>query len=357
VKTFARTLIGVECLNSNRTERDPVVEAAISRGGMFMIGLLYIFFTLIISSVLSSGLQDFLASTGEAFDAWNYLLYALATFASLPLIAVVKHFFMPSEGNTPKTEITKQLGIFSISKKDGAKQLKHALLMWLIVFVPLDLISYLIPGMLEFQTRSLYIPPSGLYFTVPVFGLFLGLSMLVHFFVAAREELMYRGVLQFQGQEKVGKNSAMVISSVFFGLSHFSYWFNDTTQPIYFPIWWGVSGIFFGLMLAFYLRTTGRILPMILAHWWNNVVSTIAIRTYLSTTDAASTMSFLGWGLYLPLILCGIVLAIVWRRTLGKAARLVKKEVKSYLKQPRYELFLDIVFGLGLWIVLLLMSG
>ena len=344
-------------MKSNRTERDPVAEAAISRGGMLLIGFLFIFFTQIIYIVLSSGLQDFLASTGEALDAWRDLLYALASVACLPFIAVVKHFFMPSEGSTPKTEITKQLGIFSISKKDGANQLKHALLMWLIVFVPLDLISYLIPGMLEFQTRSLTIPPSGLYFTVTMFSLFLGLSLLVHFFVATQEELMYRGVLQFQGQEKVGLNSAIVISALFFGLSHFSYWFNDTTQPIYFPIWWAASGVFFGLMLALYFRTTGRILPMILAHWWNNVVSTIAIRTYLSTTDAVSTMTFLGWVLYLPLIFCGIVLAIFWRRTIGKAAKLVKKEVKSYLKQPRYEIFLDIVFGLGLWMVLLLMSG
>jgi membrane protease YdiL (CAAX protease family) len=344
-------------------ERDPITDAVAARGGMLLIGLLFIAFTQIIRFALWSGLQDFFASVGNAIDVWQFLFYLIATLVCLPLIACIKHFFMPSEDQTIKAEITKQLRIFSISRHDWTRQLKHALLMWLVVFVPLDLISYLIPGMLEFQANSLYAAPSGsdlgsgLYFTIPVFGVFIGFSILVHFFVAMREETLYRGVLQFWGQEKAGMTSAMVISAIFFGLSHFSYWFNDMTQPVYYPVWWGASGLFVGVMLSFYLRTTGRILPMILAHWWNNVVSTIAVWMFFSSGNAISTMTTLGYMLYLPLILCGIVLLFLWRSTLRNVAKKLKKEIKSYLNQSPYLIFFDIIFGIGIWLFLVLLGG
>jgi membrane protease YdiL (CAAX protease family) len=350
-------------VRADLTERDPVSEAVVARGGMLLIGLLFIAFTQIIRFALWSGLQDFLASVGIAIDVWQFLFYLVATLVCLPLIASIKHFFMPSKDQALRAEISKQFRIYSISRRDWAGQLKHALLMWLVVFVPLDFLSYLIPGMLQFQAYSLYAPPSGsnpgngLYFTIPVFGVFIGFSILIHFLVAMREETLYRGVLQFCGQEKVGMTSAMVISAIFFGFSHFSYWFNDMTQPIYFPIWWGASGLLVGLMLGFYLRTTGHILPMILAHWWNNVVSTIAVWMFFTTGDASTTMASLGYMLYLPLIFCGIVLLFLWRRTIQSAAKKAKKELKSYLNQPSFLIFFDILFGLGFWLILLLLGG
>ncbi|OLS11958.1 MAG: hypothetical protein RBG13Loki_4430 [Promethearchaeota archaeon CR_4] len=351
-------------MESDVTKRDPVTDALVSRGVMLIIGFLFIAFVALLFIALEAGMEGFLSSAGSAFDAWQYLLYVIASFACLPLIASFKYFLMPGEDKKIKREISRQFGIFSISTKDGTSQLKHALLMWLLVFVPLDLLSYLIPGMLDFQTRSLIIPPAesdpgqGLYFSVSIFGIFLGLSILVHLFVATREEIMFRGVMQFWGQKNVGFTSSVVISALAFGLSHFSYWFSPLGQsdPIffYFALWWGAAGLFVGFMLGFYLRTTGRILPMILAHWWNNVVSTIAVWMYVSNNNAISTMSYLGWVLYLPLIVCGLVLAILWWSTILKAGKLVKKEVKSYLNQPRYEIFFDIIFGLGFWVVLLL---
>lgn len=349
-------------MRADLTEHDPVNEAVVSRGGMFIIGFIFIGFSALIYLLLSSALQDIVASAGDANDAWNFLLFFVATFASLPIVAALKHLFLPDEKKTLLNEISHQFSIFSVTRKDWAKQLKHALLMWLVVFVPLDLISYLMPGMLEYQTISLtpstLYPLRGLYLTLPIFGSFLGYSILIHLFVATREETLYRGVIQFWGQQKAGVTSAMIISATAFGLGHFSYWFTPEGQlmSVWYPIYWGGSGLFIGLMLSFYLRTTGHLLPMILAHWWNNVVSTIAVWTFIETKDAITTMTTLGYVLYLPLILCGVILAIIWRRTIGKGATLVKKEISSYRKQPPYIIFLDILFGLGIWFVLLLLG-
>ncbi len=353
----------MECVRTDLTERDPITDAVVARGGMLFIGILFIVFTEIFQLILKYALQGTFTSAGDAIDVWEYFTMAIATFAALPLIALMKHVLVPSEKKTLKGEIFHQFSIYSVTRKDWARQLKHALLMWLIVFVPLDFLSYLIPGMLDFQEFVLYTPPSqeslgsGLYFTIPIFGMFIGFSILVHLGVAIHEETLYRGVLQFQGQEKVGVTSAMVISALFFGLSHFSSWFKDLNRPIYFAIWWGASGLFVGLMLAFYLRTTGHIFPMILAHWWNNIVSTIAVWMFYSSRDAIATMATLGYVLYLPLILCGVVFAIIWRHTIGNAGKLIKKEIKSYLNQPPFLSFLDILFGVGMWFVIGLVSG
>ncbi len=347
-------------MRTDLTERDPVTDAVVARFGMLIIGFLFIAFTAIIYFILSSALQPFIASVGVAIDGWTFLLILIATLVCLPIIAAIKHVFLPNEKKTLQQEISHQFSIYSVTRKDWSSQLKHALLMWLIVFVPLDFLSYLIPGMLEFQALSLYAPASGeflgrgLYLHSDIFAEFIGLSILVHLFVAMREETLYRGVLQFWGQEKVGVTSAMVISAVTFGLSHFSYWFTPLGQasPIYFPIWWAASGLFVGLMLGFYLRTTGRILPMILAHWWNNIVSTIAIWMFLTPSGITNPIATLGYMLYLPLILCGVVLLLIWRHTVLKISTLLKTEIKSYLHQPPFQTFLDILFGVGIWLIL-----
>ncbi len=352
----------MECVRTDLTERDPITDAVVARGGMLFIGILFIVFTEIFQLILKYALQGTFTSAGDAIDVWEYFTMAIATFAALPLIALMKHILVPSEKKTLKGEIFHQFSIYSVTRKDWARQLKHALLMWLIVFVPLDFLSYLIPGMLDFQKFVLYTPPSqeslgsGLYFTIPIFGMFIGFSILVHLGVAIHEETLYRGVLQFWGQEKAGMTSAMVISAIVFGLSHFSYWFSNMDKPIYFPLWWGASGLFVGLMLGFYLRATGHILPMILAHWWNNVVSTIAVWMFLPPQNVADPMATLGWVLYLPLMLLGVVLLLVCRRTLDNTAKLLKKEITSYRNQPSYLIFLDVLFGLGIWLVLLLLG-
>ncbi len=349
----------MECVRTDLTEKDAVTDAVVTRFGMLIIGFLFIAFTAILYFILFSALQPFIASVGEAVDAWTFLLILIATLACLPIIAAIKHVFLPNEKKTLRQEISHQFSLYSVTRKDWGQQLKHALLMWLIVFVPLDFLSYLIPGVLEFQKNSIYKPieGSGLYFGNDEFAVFLGLSIIVHLLVAVREETLYRGVLQFWGQEKVGVTSSMVISAIVFGLSHFNYWLIDMTKPIYFGLWWAGSGLLIGLMLGFYLRTTGHILPMILAHWWNNVVSTIAIWMLVPSHGTTNPMATLWYMLYLPLMLCGVVLLLIWRRTIAKTATLLKTEIKSYLHQPPFQSFLDILFGVGIWFLLSLLGG
>ncbi len=352
----------MECVRTDLTERDPVTDAVVARGWMLVIGFLFIAFTAILYFILYNALQPIFSTAEDAIDVSIFLLLLLATLGSLPIIATLKHVIQPNQKKALKEEISNQFSIFSITRKNWARLVKHALLMWLVVFVPLDFLSYLFPGMLEFQANSLYAPAAGeslgqgLYLVIPTFGVFIGFSILVHFLVAVREETLYRGVLQFWGQEKAGMTSAMVISAIVFGLSHFSYWFSNMDKPIYFPLWWGASGLFVGLMLGFYLRATGHILPMILAHWWNNVVSTIAVWMFLPPQNVADPMATLGWVLYLPLMLLGVVLLLVCRRTLDNTAKLLKKEITSYRNQPSYLIFLDVLFGLGIWLVLLLLG-
>src|SRR5271157_3345 len=348
-------------------------DLVFSRFGMLFIGVRFVIFVSIFQFILTEGIfTQEITNAGDSIDVWNYLCVFIASLISLPIIAILKHVLFPSpesgsrtEGKaiserkepspeiSPRTEITRQFSIFLIPKNEMFSQLKHALLMWLVIFVPLDFISYLIPGELEFEAKGLYVPAlqEGLYLTVASFSGFFVLSVIMHFFVASSEEIRFRGVFQYLNQEKVGVTSAVVISAIFFGLSHFNYWFSDTTQSIFYPLWWAASGIFVGIILSLYIKTTGRIWPMIIAHWWNNVVSTITIWTFLPTRDATHTISTVALNLYLPLIAVGIILALLWRRTIINAATIAQQEIKTYLRQPHMIILLDLVFGIGIWAI------
>jgi hypothetical protein len=113
----------VECVRTDLTEKDAVTDAVVARFGMLIIGFLFIAFTAIIYFILFSALQPFIASAGVAFDAWNFLLILIATLTSLPIIAAIKHVFLPNEKKTLRQEISHQFRIYSVTRKDWGNQL------------------------------------------------------------------------------------------------------------------------------------------------------------------------------------------------------------------------------------------
>lgn len=336
-----------------------MANAINARVGMLFVGLVYFILVFVIRLILSGIFANVAAVSGAASDAWQFFLLLCGTLISLPIVVMLKHFTFNAPNITAHVALSRQFSIFALPKGKRIVQFQDAILMFLVVFAPLDLISYLIPGMLQYEATSIYVPlnQEGLYLALPTFGIFFAFSLLTHFFVAANEEIRFRGVLQFLNQDQVGATSAILISALFFGLSHFSYWFSDFSQPVYFPIWWGTSAFLIGLMLSFYLKACEWILPMILAHWWNNVMSTVTIWMFLTTHNSLATISTVAVEMYLPLIVAGIILAILWRTKIGAAFNFVKKEFHQYAQQPRYQILLDVLFGIAIWGILLIIPG
>lgn len=274
----------------------------------------------------------------------------------MPLIPGLKHFFVQDSGISAKDEYKRQYRIFSFKGNQKRTLLKYTLLLYLFAFLPLDFFSYLIPGILDYQTNSLISAPSGQYFYVGQILLFILISISVHACVAFREELMFRGVLQYSVEDQVGKMPAILTCAVFFGMQHFNYFFQNPA-PLYLPLWWGFSGIVVGLVLGTSLSLTGSLLPGIFAHWMNNVISTIAIWSYVQSGDVILVMSQLGLLLYLPLFLILLICAVYWRKTIHQAFSRTKREIKTYFSKSGGLVIVDILLGLALWFIMLLFGG
>ena len=233
------------------------------------------------------------------------------------------------------------------------KQLRSAIVLLTVIYVPLDFLSYLLPNMLEnsaISLSALSINPQN-YFVYD-FPLVLISVLLIHFSVALREEFLFREFFLVVGQKEVHKNTAFVFSAILFGLAHFE-WFlssGSTNIPVGFFILWGLNALIVGFVSATFFTTTKQIWPLIIAHWGNNIVSTLVIRNY-ALRNSFWGVSFLY--IYLPLLLIGCVVLIVSFKSIG---RFITRGI-TYLKNYRHEnpskniIFIDIVYIGLLWIV------
>ncbi len=91
-------------------------------------------------------------------------------------------------------------------------------------------------------------------------------------FVGYIEELVVRGLL-FRGMEENGRTSAVVVSSVTFGLGHIVNLFNATGQDLFTTLVQIVSAIAVGFVLVMTLLKSGSIWPCVIFHAANNAFS------------------------------------------------------------------------------------
>ena len=86
------------------------------------------------------------------------------------------------------------------------------------------------------------------------------------------EEVIFRGLL-FRAMESDGRTSAIVVSSITFGLGHIVNLFNDSGQSFAETIGQIVFAVSVGFMLVMVLIKSGSIWPCIVFHMVNNVLT------------------------------------------------------------------------------------
>ena len=125
--------------------------------------------------------------------------------------------------------------------KNFGSQLKTALIFICIIYIPLDFFSYVIPlifklDVLEYQIETLTSSFWGNYLLYD-FNLMIIMTIIIHFFVAFKEEFVFRGFYINIGENKLNKSSIFIYSAFLFGLAHFSYIFtsNGSSNSIFFP--------------------------------------------------------------------------------------------------------------------------
>ncbi len=243
------------------------------------------------------------------------------------------------------------------SLRNFPKQVRSAIVLLTVFYVPLDLLSYLLPNVLENSAITL----SALDATSPQnyflyeFPSVLISIVLIHFAVSFREEFLFREFYLIIGQKEVHKNTAFVFSALLFGLAHFDWFFSSqsTNIPVWFFLLWGLNAMIIGFVSATFFTTTKQIWPLILAHWGNNIISSLVIRNY-ALRKSFWEVSFMQ--IYLPLLIVGVVALIFSFKSIG---RFIKRGF-TYMKNYRHEnpskkmVFIDIVYIGLLWIITIL---
>ena len=226
-----------------------------------------------------------------------------------------------------------------------------------VFYVPIDLLSYLLPNVLDNSAVTL----SALDATNPqIYFLYdfpsvLITIVLVHFAVSLREEFLFREFYLIVGQKEVHKNTAFVFSALLFGLAHLDWFFSpqSTNIPVGFFVLWGLNAMIIGFVCATFFTTTKQIWPLIFAHFGNNVISSLVIRNF-ALGKSFWEVSFLQ--IYLPLLIIGVGALIFSYKSIWRFV----KQGFAYLRNYRQEnpskrmILIDIVYIGLLWIVTIL---
>ncbi|MHA1234532.1 MAG: CPBP family intramembrane glutamic endopeptidase [Promethearchaeota archaeon] len=334
----------------------------------FLFEVLIIFLGIFIFMLIPTFLLPFLIDSNSViFEPLFYLVKAIMIVIAIPLFLYISYFIMEKqrkilildEDINPSRNF---LNLFKITRKNFKFQLLFGILLLFLIFIPLDFFTYLlIPDMLDFVSTALQ--PAGesslnTYFTENYLIFFLSV-ILIPLCVAIYEESLTRGFLTNRGSEYFNKMSAVIVTSFFFGLGHFSYIFTAPSIgfPILFPIIWFLQTFLVGIVLSMVVLRRHWIFPVIFAHTVNNIISSHSIWNYLKGND----FSIMTFYLYIPLLIIGIILLIWQFSRIKESLTIGWKEFKSYFTRDEtigegsletvVRIIMDFLFGLIIFLI------
>ena len=255
-----------------------------------------------------------------------------------------------------KSPIVEVFSIFKIKKSNVKYQVLYGVLLLFLVFIPIDLISYSIPGVMEFSLNGLLSNTGNvnIYLTYSQFSVFIGFAIFVHIMVAIREELFFRGVSINRGKRYISEESTIISISLFFGFSHFAYIFSDPTGNFLYAFIWGLTAFIVGSAAGLLLLKKRFIWSLIIAHSVNNIISSSALWLYSTNNTPFSEIVST---LYLPLLIISIILGFIFRSNAVSGLKNWGKMFPSYLKKSGdsissklFTIGFDIILCLALFI-------
>jgi len=329
-----------------------------------LIIFLGIFIFMLIPTFLLPSLID---SNSVIFEPLYNYLRALILIAAIPLCLYLANFVMEKQRKKLilKEDISPSrnfINLFKITKKNFKFQLLYGVLLLFLIFIPLDFFTYFLsPDMLAYVSGVLN--PAGEFSLNSYFNenyyIFLLSIIFIPLCIALYEESLFRGFLTHRGSDYFNKMSAVIISSFFFGLGHFSYIFTRPSPglPIIFPLIWFLQAFLVGIILSMVVQRRHWIFPAIFAHTLNNVISSFSIWNYIN----GNSFSFMTWYVYLPLLIVGIFLFIWQFRRIKESLSIGVKEFKTYFARDKSieerssdvinRIIFDILFGLIIFLI------
>lgn len=100
--------------------------------------------------------------------------------------------------------------------------------------------------------------------------------------VGFMEEVIFRGLL-FKAMEKSGLKSAIIVSSLTFGIGHIINLFNGSGMALVENVFQMVAAVVYGFLFVMLFYRSGSLIPCILAHSGNNILSAFANEAGVTT--------------------------------------------------------------------------
>ncbi|TFG02339.1 MAG: CPBP family intramembrane metalloprotease [Promethearchaeota archaeon] len=347
----------------NTTKKKIVVDR-----GRFVLEVMIVFFGICLFMIIPLLFLRLLIDVKSTFyGPLYYLLRALGILIAIPLFLFILNKFLDSPIKNHSLEddsspVSRHLNLYSVPGGYFKQQLLYGILILFIVFIPLDFLTYfLIPEMLEFTGNVLSTQATDAYLLRGYF-VFLFSVIIIQISVAIYEESLTRGFLTMRGGEYFHKISAVIISSLYFGLMHFLYYFHPISRnyPVWFPLIWFLQTFTVGIMLSIFIVKKKKIWPLIFAHALNNIISAHAVWNYLQGND----FSLVAIYLYFPLLIISgfiAVLFIIYFPRIKQGISTGFDEFKIYFKKDDsigesksdlyFRVFFDFLIGLLILII------
>jgi hypothetical protein len=176
--------------------------------------------------------------------------------------------------------------------------------------------------------------------------------------VGIREELNYRGFISVRGEKYLNLGSSIVISSLFFAMSHFSYYVRlpiSQLLPNIIPaLIWSIASFIVGSVSAVFILKHRMLWPIIIAHMFNNIISGTVLWLY---STYGLSFWFIVRFIYFPLLGISLLLGIIFFKEVKSGLKDYYTAFKDYKNKVtdksarKSAIVLDIFFALILWVL------
>jgi len=333
---------------------------------IYEVAIVFIFLFLIL--IVPTSLVPLVAKVGSIpYGVLFYVIRAILVFLGIPIVLYLTNLIFESQKK--KVIITEDISpskghlrLFNVSKRNYKYQILYGLLIFFLVFLPLDFFTYLlIPDMIDYQAWSLGFKSTNLYLIEANYFIFLISVIIIQISVAITEETISRGFLTKRGSEYFNKMSAVMISSLYFGLGHFAYFIDinsieaisGQSFPFWFPFVWFIQAFVIGIILSLLVLRKKWLVPAIIAHTLNNIVSAHTLWSYWQQYPNFNFQP-IALFIYYPLLIIGLILFVWYFSRIKEGVSIGRTTLKSYFKQDSKEssrgdmafrIFIDILIG------------
>jgi membrane protease YdiL (CAAX protease family) len=263
---------------------------------------------------------------------WSTVRYGALTSIEIVVVLCIQSFLVDkvidSKGNGARDQFHERATQFGIRMPRNGKAIaRDTLLLLFCALVPLDALSYAIPGVLGYISET----SVGQFFEGFTWETFLTIGIVYNLITGVKEEFVFRGYFLQRFKEQGTRHTSWILSSLLFGMLHVQLEAMFVFPPG--PLVWFATAFLVGLLFSGYALNANRFLPLVLAHGIGNFISSGAIWAY----HAAGGLSTSALGPFLltyygPMLVAGIIFAIIFnkaiRRAISAAGRLGRALVK-----------------------------